>query len=72
MSEDSDYKYSNTLHDKKRNASLAGRLRYTVQAQQLDDVLWTERNMEQDKIARTQDCDAMAKQLSFFVFPAAV
>lgn len=70
MSEDSDYKYSNTLHDKKRNASLAGRLRYTVQAQQLDDVLWTERNMEQDKIARTQDCDGMAKNRDSSANPA--
>lgn len=53
---------SHLLYGKKQEASASGRLRYTVQPQQLDDVIWKEKNV--DGVAgmlnyRPGDCDGM-------------
>lgn len=52
------------LYGVKQEASAAGRLRYSVQAQQLDDVIWAEKNTEGVNVkvvdARPGDCDGQA------------
>ncbi len=55
------------VNGNKQQASAAGRLRYSLQAQQLDDVVWLEENNEgvgvkaDYKWSRTGDCDGQSK-----------
>lgn len=58
--------YANSPQTAKKEASLSGRVRYSLQPQQHDDVTWDEKNPTVNEYMRSNDCDGQGSTVSAY------